>query len=327
MDFRAATRRTYITKAHLKHTRSGDDCHPLAITRTDAIDEAWSVWLISKSGLLPERIGLHIFDNEEEAKNFLDKHPVGSEMLDLERSFFNNETITRRYVERLMDRQPELLFNMDAIRRDNHNSQLDCKILADAGLQNDTGPTKIVTDYLGDDRILILKNKHSDQWKIAAIFEYCRLILPDSSPAYMASVYQFSRYINGDLFSAGYVWRELELLVDEVEVQAVRAIEMRKRAGAAGSQRSAMARNKRRRVLMEAMADIVARNPDIAKLGHKAVATLAVSDSASKNPTLWRQGKGQADEYVGEIRRGEAGAELQAKFYTLFPQKPLKRLR
>ena len=70
---------------------------------------------------------------------------------------------------------------------------------------------------------------------------------------------------------------------------------------------------------MNAMEMVARRNPDVVKLGPSAVATLALSESEVAEPALWTQGKGQVDEYLGEIRRGEAGQEMRDRFLTLFP--------
>ena len=54
----------------------------------------------------------------------------------------------------------------------------------------------------------------------------------------------------------------------------------------------------------------------------KAVANLAAEDAAKDAPSVWAQGRGQVDEYLGEVRRGEAGEELQARYQRIFA-KPL----
>ena len=324
MDYRKATRKTFVEKIDIRHSKPGEPFHMDNLTPDEPAREMWTVWITTRSGLLPTTLSASIFYSEVEALEFTKMHPVGSEILEVVAANVGKPEQLRKYIERMMDEGGHFLGVGDI---GDEESPLAFDILDDAGVRDKGyGVSQKVIDFLGKQRVGALKNMHGDNWCSAAAFEYCWLNLPHSSPAFVAAKYQFHYYITQDDFSAGYLWRDLENLVGGVEASAIKAKEMRTKAGAAGSERSAMARHARRSALMGSMADVVARNPDIVKLGHKAVATLAVSDSASKNPTLWRQGQGQIDEYVGEIRRGEAGAELQAKFQSLFPQKPPRRL-
>jgi len=88
-----------------------------------------------------------------------------------------------------------------------------------------------------------------------------------------------------------------------------------------GGLRSALARESRRAALLDAMEVLGRRNPDLVKLGQASVAAMALAESMESSPDLWSQGQGQIEHYLGEIRRGEAGADMQARFRTLFPNK------
>jgi hypothetical protein len=78
---------------------------------------------------------------------------------------------------------------------------------------------------------------------------------------------------------------------------------------------------------MDAMEKVCQRNPDIANLGEDPISELALREAIQKDDSLWSQGKGQVQEYLGEIRRGEAGPELQSRYAALFGSKPPKRSR
>ncbi len=182
-----------------------------------------------------------------------------------------------------------------------------------------------VLDYLGKQRVGALKTRFGENWEAVAEFEYCWQEMPQSSAAFRAAACRYHYFISGNEFAAGYLSRDLEVLVHGVEEEATKAIEMRKKAGEAGSRTSAKAREARRSALLAAMEDVAQRNPDVVKLGEEALASLALSQSTEAESGLWRQGKGQAKEYVGEIRRGEAGEEMQARYRTLFGGKPPKR--
>lgn len=104
-----------------------------------------------------------------------------------------------------------------------------------------------------------------------------------------------------------------------------RAEQVEKKRAQRGGERSAAIRAARVASLLEEMEALVAQNKAFIRLPPSRVAELACEDAKRRNPELWRQGSGQVEEYLGEIRRGEAGSEQQARFQAMFPPKPLKR--
>ena len=152
-----------------------------------------------------------------------------------------------------------------------------------------------------------------------------RMPVSASEAAYVAAAYQYHFYITNDDFSAGYLWRDLEVLVCGVEAAAQSLSDMRKKASDAGGKRSAKARELRRADLMDELERVAERNPEISALGPELVSRVALKNCISRNLSIWRQGKGQIEEYLGELRRGEAGPEMQSRFLALFPAKPPKR--
>ncbi|CAM3139200.1 hypothetical protein PANO111632_05015 [Paracoccus nototheniae] len=323
MDYRKPVRKTYVENIRIEQIKLRDGSVFSALMGSDDAVEMWVAWVTVRSGLLPKSIISQTFQTERDAQEFKLKNFVGAE-------FEGTSALApelKEYLKTNIDLVLGRLSDTTGVKNaGDSESPLAFDVLEAAGVMLGHDLTKDVLDFTGEERKKVLEGRHGDDWKVAAVFEYCWLNFPQSSPAYVAAAYQFNEYIKRDYFSAGYLWRDLENLVHGVEASAVKAQEMRKKAGAAGSERSAMARDARRTALMDAMLRVVLRNPDVVKLGEKAVTTLALSDSATKEPTLWRQGQGQADEYIGEIRRGEAGPDLQVKYHSLFPPKPPKRL-
>jgi hypothetical protein len=80
-------------------------------------------------------------------------------------------------------------------------------------------------------------------------------------------------------------------------------------------------RLERMTALVEFMERLAASNPAMLRTGPLALATLACEDATSDNPGLWSQGAGQIEEYLGMIGRGEAGDELKARYFAMFPAK------
>lgn len=321
MDYKQAVRKTIVTECKISHKKPGDPMYPGWAPEDDQKD-AWVVWITTRSGLLPATLGMKIFKSKADAEDFVAEFPVGKEIPQ------NVKWIGQE--ERRLGHIRDSINRKDVPRAGtgDEDSPLAFGVLIDAGLETwRSGVSPLVRDSLGRRRIGELKNTFGENWTVAAVFEYCWINLPPSSPAYIAALYKFHWYITQDEFAAGYLWRDLEMLIHGVESAAVTSMERAKRAGAAGSERSAQNRQKRQLALIAEMERFAARNPDMVKLGPDAVVSLVIEACAEKEPTLWRQGRGQVNEYLGEIRRGEAGEELRARFEALFGVKPPKRLR
>lgn len=54
--------------------------------------------------------------------------------------------------------------------------------------------------------------------------------------------------------------------------------------------------------MLSAMEELCAENPSIGRFGIKALTDLAIQDCVKADPSLWKQGKGQRDEYIDEMR-------------------------
>jgi hypothetical protein len=285
----------------------------------------WQVLLRIQEGMLPPRLHVESFHSESEAKELVDQHPIGREVNLSQRTFIRSTSENKEKFFALMDTgwlgRPR--------NAGEEESPLAFNDLDESGLTKGLGgkPAPGVLTALGEKRLEELKNKHGDNWNVAAVFEYCFLHLPESSPAYVAAAYQFHYYVTQDLFSAGYYWRDLECLAHGVETAAIATRDMRQKASKASGEKSSSARIARRTALLDAMEAVAERNPDVLKLGAKPLANLALARSMDENPSLWSQGKGQIEEYLGEIRRGEAGDNMRARYHSLFPAKPPKRLR
>jgi hypothetical protein len=264
--------------------------------------------------------------SEEEAQAYQDKYPIGAEISDQLWSKQENRRLLRICMEPGLCMEPGS--SLIGVSAGDCEAPLALHVLGDAGIyQERYGPlSSEVINNLGHERVAELKDTYGENWNIAAAFEYCWVELPHSSPAFVAASYQYHYYITQDDFSAGYHWRDLEVLVDEVEETAAKVIETRKRAGESGSKKSAQAREARRNGLMGALEAVVERNLDAMRLGQDSLVQLALETAEESDPYLWRQGKGQVQEYLGEIRRGEAGDAMKARYFALFPAKPPKQL-
>lgn len=275
------------------------------------------MWVGTRSGLMPEKFSRRIFRTEEDAMAAVERHPVGLELPDVVISHSGLERWSSDYI------LGTSALGFDATAGD-ADLQLAWEVLKNSGLKDESGvsTSQHVSDFFGIDEVNKLKKKFGENWGTVAEFKYCWLNLPHSSPAYIAAACRINSFITHDDFSAGYLLRDLEVLVHGIEAEATKAIEMRKKAGEKGSESSARARKKRVEALMVALEKVAERNPDIAAvLGPKSLLAIAIPEAAAANQSLWAQGQGQGEEYLGEIRRGEAGEGLKSRYQRIFSQK------
>lgn len=321
-EARQATRKNIIEAMKVRRIKRGEVFYPPELlTKANSPNEIWRIFLTMREGLQPTRVSILDFVNEEAVAAFQHKHPLGSEMSDLT----GDENLDRKILMEYMKLGPSF-----GICAGDEESPLAYDVLSFAEIYAGRlfEISREVAEYLGKERIVDLKVTYGESWQVAAAFEYCWLKLPHSSPAFAAASYQFHHYISQDEFSAGYHWRDLEIMVHKVEVQALKIIETRARAGATGSRISAQARGKRRAALFSMIESLAARNPDMMKfLSAHVAAKMAADECAKENPGLWRQGKGQVIEYLDEIRRGEAGSDLQMRYVEVFGTTPPKRFK
>lgn len=99
-----------------------------------------------------------------------------------------------------------------------------------------------------------------------------------------------------------------------------------KRAQGAGVA-SAGNRLKRITALLSQMEILLAESAAVARFGPEALAKLACEDAVNADPALWSQGAGQVLEYLGEIRRGEVGDDLKARYFAMFPAATMSHQR
>jgi len=135
--------------------------------------------------------------------------------------------------------------------------------------------------------------------------------------------YSTSAYI----FRAGEAMVRLRVKLElEGHIQKGKRAEQTERKRARkGGEKSAAIRKDRVTSLLEEMEVLVSQNKALSRFSPIQVAEVACENAMTNHPKLWRQGSGQVEEYLGEIRRGDAGAEFQTRYEAMFPSKPLKR--
>lgn len=173
--------------------------------------------------------------------------------------------------------------------------------------------TAEVHEYLGLERINWLK-KFGPNWEVLAELDYCLLQFPVSSIAVLAAKQRFHYYFSGDDFNAGYLARDVELLLDGVEQSAKSVLEaQRKRAEGGGRSSRAASIGK-----LEAYMQEIEKLGDLyPRMSEAAIVDQAFQNAAKNNKTFWKTGGGQAEKYAVRLR-SENG--FKERYYSIFSQ-------
>lgn len=320
MKARQAARKTIVEKVHVFYQAKGEPLFPKSVVEDHPEwPGVWTVMVRSRSGTRPPSMYMALFASEEEAREHARERPVGSELNAFDLSDDTDLSFAREISQQYID-EGYFPGGIDGF------SCLVYEQLTASGILDGSSLSDDVINFLGDERISELKERFGDEnWTVAAEMEFCFAKLPRSSPAYLAAAYNYNYFIRNDDLTAGYLLRDLEIVVNGIEAEAARIEGARKKAGEKGKAASAGARAKRRIALLDGMEAFAQRNPDITALGDRALAGLALEECVEAEPALWAQGQKQISEYLGEIRRGEAGEDAMARYHVLFPQKPPKR--
>ncbi len=176
--------------------------------------------LRTKSGSLPEQTSIFLHETKEAAEAEMEAHPVGS--------FFDPEpnendpfsTGGRIWGEKMFD-DPQI--GAVFLSAPNDDNYLAWRTLEEAGLSDGYRITPKVASFLGVDRIEKLRALYHDNWQAVAEMEYCWYNFDSSSSAYVAAQKQYNYFVSQNDFAAGYLQRDLEILVEGVEEAVERA--------------------------------------------------------------------------------------------------------
>lgn len=117
-------------------------------------------------------------------------------------------------------------------------------------------------------------------------------------------------FLTARLLSENFTRNEIEPLA----FKGVAFEEAQKHRTAASGKKSSDKRHRRIEAVLGAMEELCAKNPSIGRFGIKALTDLAIQDCVKADPSLWKQGKGQRDEYIDEMR---SDLRYQSRFKAL----------
>lgn len=274
-----------------------------------------TVWI--EEGFLPSESLVYDFKTEAEAIDFAADFTVGGYLDHKIKS--HRDSSFRALTQKMMSNKERRGTFFGKISMGDYETPLALDTLMSAGLCDWSGPSETVIAFIGEKRWEEIAQQFGEHSFHAAIFEYSWINLPHSSPAYVAAAFHFHRYISENYISAGYYWRDLEILTNGMEVVAKKTKTTRENAGAGGTKKSQEAQQLRRAELFERLENMLHESPFLIAMKLPKLAILAADQCIESNPKLWTRGKGKAADYLNQIRDGEAGQELKERYQALFP--------
>lgn len=310
-------RRTIVKSSRIYSYKKGDSGFPPeeAFDGQPVPDKAWRVSLTVQTGLLPEYNMNHIFENQREAENLINAHPVGSEYDDgltsIGKDFFSTSDIDFA-----------IQIGWTPSGATTPYILLPIEILSKVGVfaEDLWHLNQAVVDFIGASRMEELQENYDFVSKYVAAMQFASAKFDPASLEHRAASYLFSFYVLEDKFTAGYLLRDLEVLIGNIERNALREQSRLSHATKKSGETSSTKRRERINALLDELQRYCRDNPEYRWQSEKTVIETATKIAAANNPKLWKQGRGQADEYAGEIRRGEHGDEQQEIYLSLFPR-------
>lgn len=124
-------------------------------------------------------------------------------------------------------------------------------------------------------------------------------------------------------FSAGRIFSEFKVknFIEPYALEGKQQEGLKRTRAKAAGQKPASMRTNRVASLLKHMELLAGLNPALLRVDVSILARLSCEEATKEDPSLWSQGRGQLDEYIGEMRRGEQGPEVRRRYLELFPSR------
>lgn len=276
--------------------------------------EVWSVNLIERRGLLPPEFISQEFGNQKDAQNYFD-------LFKEERVIHANDPteVSARYTQEILD--AGLWREYWAEQKSNQNPASDDlanSILMSAEIVcEDLTSHPDVLKFSGHDRINELRKKFPATWHYIVELEFAMLNLSKDSPAYIACAIRYCKYFSRDLILAGYLIRDLEILIFRAENKH-RSAAIRNERSTIGSRNAADKKLLGRyQTLIQKMEEMAA-NPKNYRLTAAAKVASVAGKAAQllekqKNPNWAGGGAKSVSNYIANIRHDPKLRDLRTR--------------
>jgi hypothetical protein len=221
-DLRAPRRQVFWTSVDLRQFKDlpsevRQDFEKVSLSLRPESDDDWVFTFRETRGQNEPIDCRRIFEDEEEARNHFAHFRNGREVID--------EVLIRKPLPTALEHIRHSI-NTGAVNRSDYfkvliPNELPNLVLEKAGIVDENGVTdEGVMQELGQDRIRDLVQRFPNTWECAAQMEYVMRMYSQDSPAFVAAAYKYNRLITEDLFLAGYLIRDLEVLCRDFDALA-----------------------------------------------------------------------------------------------------------
>ena len=174
-----------------------------------------------KEGSLPREFKFLAFPTKEDAENWAEN---------ANENVAENYTLTRHRLksnEISHEEKNRVLEDVAAIGTFHITMASSCLLEADVMSVDGTLSSEVIS-FLGKQRTASLKEAFGDDWNEAAALEYSICNFPFNSPVVIAARQLYTKAVLKDDFAAGYLLRDLQVVLEGLELLADRALEYSK---------------------------------------------------------------------------------------------------
>ena len=199
-------------------------------------DPVWQVVIHTKTGLDKERCHILHFSSEDAVQENVRSLPVGAK--------FGDQPGFPLRLKEIVDMSKDkgtLGLSWFYGSGDQDSAHHICyNALSKAGVisEKDYRISPAVLSWLGEDQVAWMRETFTENWEVAAEFDYCMHHFPRSSLATLSAQLFFCQFISGDDYTAGYLTKEIETISGGTEGAAQKASEAYKKAGIGGGRAS-----------------------------------------------------------------------------------------
>ena len=273
---------------------------------TEARKGDWLVAISSKTGMDNISTSLFACESKAEAEKVLKAHPIGENLEDMEKiKFLLENEISGEQIHFFIS--------------DGESFHGVCyEVLFDSGvITKGYNTAKIVFDDFSIAEKDAYKSRYGDNWEVALWAAYVLSRYHSTSLAGYAVRIFFCHYILGDDYLAGYLWREMEMVLSESETVALQEAARKRKSSWMSGKASHDNKMKRIEALLSEMERIALNNPDTHIYGDVMLAQAAMKKAIEANPELWSQGQQQHKNYLSEMR---TNPDLRPRYLKMFPK-------
>lgn len=284
---------------------------------TGSFQEVWSVSLIERRGLLQPELISNEMSNEKDARVFFELFKE-EQVVSVE----DPKEVNQRYTKLFLDAGlwSEYWSEFQKDRETASDKQATEVLIASEIIDSSLRTHTSVLEFSGEERVKELQMKFPATWQYIVELEFAMLNLSKDSPAYIASAVRYCKYFTKDLILAGYLIRDLEVLLLGAENKHRSALIQRENSKEGKRRSAARMLHGRYLTLIEKMEEMLV-SPVKWRLKPSAktisFASQAARELEKKNPNWTVGGAKSVENYLVDIRCNPDLEDLKSKLLKI----------